>query len=54
MAKRYAGHPTALVYEDDGGKPGKKKVEQLLWGDELRTLEVAPFTPEECEAWLLR
>ena len=32
MSARYAGSPTATVFQDDDGKKGKKKLVQLLWG----------------------
>jgi len=35
MKKRYAKHPKAAVIEDVDGKPGKKTIEELLWGDLL-------------------
>ncbi len=33
MNPRYAGSPTATVFKDEGGKRGRKKLVQLLWGD---------------------
>lgn len=33
MEPRYAGSPTAVVFEDDNGKKGRKKLVELLWGD---------------------
>ncbi|MEM7092270.1 MAG: MBL fold metallo-hydrolase [Actinomycetota bacterium] len=36
---RYAGFPTAKVYEDVDGKKGRKAVESLLWGDMFDLLD---------------
>ena len=45
MSTRYAGSPTATVFQDDDGKKGKKKLVQLLWGDRFNLVD---------ENWLLR
>ncbi|MCA9060680.1 MAG: hypothetical protein KDA85_19345, partial [Planctomycetaceae bacterium] len=39
VKKRFAGYPTADVYEDDNGRKGRKKIQQLLWGDEFLQYE---------------
>jgi beta-lactamase superfamily II metal-dependent hydrolase len=42
MNPRYAGSPTAVVFADDQGKKGKKKLVQLLWGDLFDLVEEPP------------
>ena len=42
MRSCYAAGPTAVVYQDDGGKKSNKKLVQLLWGDLVDLAEEPP------------